>query len=510
MIYTELTKAAMKLCYQAHAGQTDKTGIPYVCHPLHLAEQMDSELTIVVALLHDVVEKAEYPLEDIREFGFPDEVINALKLLTRDKNVPYLDYISQIKTNSTAKAVKIADLKHELNTTRLLFYNTENLDELEKYRAGLKLLIQDDELDQQINRWLSERTQNDEHIRDRIRGCMFGGAIGDALGGDVEFQTYDAIKEIYGENGIVTYHLHNGVAEITDDTQMSMFTACALTNWEKDRRNGVNCEKRINQYFYEAYRDWLSTQNYFIPYTKTWLEKVPQLHAIRAPGQTCLTALRDFKHRGSTAVPINRSKGCGGVMRVAPIGAYFGSKINIYLVNKIAAEAAAITHGHPLGWLPAAMLAHLISRIIYGGCQYGNDLSWVLFESWEILQETYGNSIKLIQLQRLLGKAVELSKNTRPDVDNIRELGEGWVAEEALAIAIYCVSRYGTDFDSAIIAAVNHDGDSDSTGAIVGNIIGAQIGYDAIPQKWKEHLELSDILLRLSDELYDGAGAEQA
>ena len=133
MIYMPKTKKAMKLCYEAHRDQTDKSGIPYVFHPIHVAEQMTDETTTVVALLHDVIEDTDYTLDDLRAMGFGEEAIDALALLTHREHVPYLQYVSQIKDNRTARAVKLADLRHNSDTSRL-----DELDEKAKARAETK------------------------------------------------------------------------------------------------------------------------------------------------------------------------------------------------------------------------------------------------------------------------------------------------------------------------------------------------------------------------------------
>ena len=140
MIYTPMTKRAMKLCFTAHRDQTDKSGMPYVFHPFHLAEQMKDELTTVTALLHDVVEDTPYTLDDLRGMGFPDEVIGALTLLTHDPAVPYLDYVAQIGSNPIAKAVKLADLRHNSDLTRLDKVDAQARDRVEKYRQAIALL----------------------------------------------------------------------------------------------------------------------------------------------------------------------------------------------------------------------------------------------------------------------------------------------------------------------------------------------------------------------------------
>ena len=140
MIYTPKTKLALKLCFAAHKEQTDKSGIPYVFHPFHLAEQMQSEETIIAALLHDVVEDTEYTLQDLAAMGFDPVVIDALALLTHDDATPYMDYVRAIKENPIARAVKIADLKHNSDLSRLDAVDEKALQRAEKYRQALALL----------------------------------------------------------------------------------------------------------------------------------------------------------------------------------------------------------------------------------------------------------------------------------------------------------------------------------------------------------------------------------
>ncbi len=140
MIYTDLTKKAMKLCFAAHKDQVDKSGIPYVFHPFHLAEQMTDELTTVAALLHDVVEDTDYTINDLQQMGFPQAVLDALTLLTHNDAEGYLDYVKRIKDNPIARAVKLADLRHNSDLTRLDQVDERALARVEKYRAAIRLL----------------------------------------------------------------------------------------------------------------------------------------------------------------------------------------------------------------------------------------------------------------------------------------------------------------------------------------------------------------------------------
>ncbi|MBQ4560755.1 MAG: bifunctional (p)ppGpp synthetase/guanosine-3',5'-bis(diphosphate) 3'-pyrophosphohydrolase [Clostridia bacterium] len=140
MIYTNATKKALKLCYKAHMGQYDYNDIPYVFHPLHIAEQMQDEDSTVVALLHDVVEDTDYTIDDLIEMGFNSRVIEAVRLLTHDNDVPYLDYLEDIKKNSLAKTVKIADILHNADQTRLDVIDDKAVYWAEKYKKALEVL----------------------------------------------------------------------------------------------------------------------------------------------------------------------------------------------------------------------------------------------------------------------------------------------------------------------------------------------------------------------------------
>lgn len=336
-----------------------------------------------------------------------------------------------------------------------------------------------------------------KRTKDHFRGCLLGGAIGDALGWPVEFMGIEEIKRKYGESGITDLvEGANGKAEVTDDTQMTLFTAEGILMAESMWKTNGKCD--VTTSVYRAYLRWLHTQNYFDTQdaltdsiyegmSNGWLHRVKELYSKRGPGNTCLSALSSGK-MGTIDNPINSSKGCGGVMRVAPAGLFY-PKDDAF--DK-AAEFAAITHGHPLGYLSAGALAYIIALIIEG-----EDIEAAAKAAIEKLQR-YEESEECIQS---LSMALELSKSNVHDIDAISSLGEGWVGEEALGIATYCALKYRDDFRKALIAAVNHDGDSDSTGAITGNILGAYLGLSRIPSEWVEKVELKDVILQMADEL---------
>ena len=186
-------------------------------------------------------------------------------------------------------------------------------------------------------------------------------------------------------------------------------------------------------------------------------------------------------------------------MRVAPIGLLLGVSDNNYQEHiELAAEAAAITHGHDLGFLPAAMLADLTGRL-----SRDSDLSIAdaVAKAMEDVKTVFQELEYTEDFLNLIQLAVELSKDNLDDLDAIHELGQGWVGDEALAIAVYCSLKYPEDIEAALIASVNHEGDSDSTGAITGNIVGAHIGFSKIPEKFIRNLELKDLILEVADDM---------
>ena len=337
---------------------------------------------------------------------------------------------------------------------------------------------------------------------DKYRGCLLGGAAGDALGYVIEFLDEQSIFERYGSSGITHYELVDGVAQISDDTQMTLFTANGLLlGTTRGMTRGIAAP--YPSYVAFCYQDWLRTQtsayplNMEDPYAYTWLVNIPELFDRRAPGTTCLTALQSGKY-GTIDNPLNDSKGCGGVMRVAPVGLYFDSEDRrVAEPDLVGAEVAAITHGHELGYIPAATLTHIIRRLVHEHIGVEEAVASAI----KATKRLFPNARELSAFVSLMNKAVSLSKEKIDDLDAIHALGQGWVAEETLAIAIYCALRHHDDFEAALVASVNHGGDSDSTGAVTGNIMGAHLGLSAIPRKFTENLELKDVILELADDL---------
>ncbi len=336
-------------------------------------------------------------------------------------------------------------------------------------------------------------------MRDKFRGCLIGGGVGDALGYAVEFMDVESIFDKYGERGISRYDLFfgKGSGMISDDTQMTLYTANGLLC---GAARGAN-EKEYSGYIHKCYLDWLRTQKWDggapLKGKMAWLNDILELHSRRAPGGTCLSALSSGK-KGSVEKHINNSKGCGGVMRVAPVGLLFEDE---GMCARIGAEAAAITHGNALGYLPAAVLASTVRELIVNP-----DVSVreAVLSAKRTMENTFPYEPELQAMSGLIDRALELAaSDVADDLDALYELGEGWVGDEALAVAIYCAVKYDDDFEKCLIAAVNHSGDSDSTGAIAGNILGAKLGLKGIPDCYLKNLELREVIEQMADDLFD-------
>jgi ADP-ribosyl-[dinitrogen reductase] hydrolase len=342
------------------------------------------------------------------------------------------------------------------------------------------------------------RQPSETRTRNLYRGCLLGGAVGDALGAPVEFMSDEEIFDRFGAGGIRNFAPAYGrIGAITDDTQMTLFTAeGVLRGFLRERAKGLCHPAGVIAY---AYLRWLNTQGERHPKHRDcldgWLITNTELFARRGPGNTCLSALRALREVGQRAK--NNSKGCGGVMRVAPVGMLFaalspsGSRESIRSCFEIACDAAAITHGHPTGQLSSGAMA-----LIVMGLLIGHPLRESVREALAVVRERPGHS----ETVEAIEKALRLADEAPGDPRSVRRLGEGWVAEEALAIGLYCALG-AASFRAGVELAVNHGGDSDSTGSIAGQLLGAIHGVKAIPRRWLEELELSGVLRAVADDL---------
>ncbi len=333
----------------------------------------------------------------------------------------------------------------------------------------------------------------------RFKGCLIGGAVGDALGAPVEFMSLAEIRRKFGSEGITGYSpVYGRIGAITDDTQMTLWTAEGLLRYHcRGQHRGVS---HMPSMVHRAYLRWLITQGAFsrdeaFQYVNDqdypgWMIGIRDLHARRAPGNTCLAALKSAG-MGTMDEPKNDSKGCGGVMRVAPAGLYEPHPVRAF---KIGCEIAALTHGHPTGYLASGCLAAIVASLTQG-----KDLRAAVDESMFLLAEDPRGQETVDCVNRALSL---IDKGADPIPETVESVGQGWIAEEALAISIYCSLAHQDDFRKAVLLAVNHSGDSDSTGAITGNILGTLLGVKAIPLEWISPLELRDEIATLAEDLH--------
>lgn len=323
------------------------------------------------------------------------------------------------------------------------------------------------------------RIEHDPVGVDRILGCLFGGAVGDAFGYAVEFDRLAEIKRRHGPDGLTVPVLKGGKFIVSDDTQMTLFTAQAVA------------EGGDVVAFGEAYRDWHRTQTERGPSSNAQgLLRRPELWALRAPGNTCLSALESGR-LGSPQERINNSKGCGGVMRVAPIG--LNKAWGEETVFDLAVQAAALTHGHPSGFFSAGALAVMVRALLEGEA-----MPSALARATQALSGQ-AETDETLDAMRKAFQLAGLSDRHRRDVAEGR-LGEGWVGEEALAIALYSVLA-ASDFEDVMRIAANHDGDSDSTASIAGQLFGARRGLSQIPWAWISSLDVFDALCEAAEPL---------
>ncbi|WP_433226153.1 ADP-ribosylglycohydrolase family protein [Microtetraspora malaysiensis] len=336
---------------------------------------------------------------------------------------------------------------------------------------------------------------------DRVRGCLLGGAIGDALGAPVEFDSIAAIRRVHGAAGVtdLVHDWRAALGLITDDTQMTLFTVEGLIRAHlRARGRGVGGSEVGAQVAVvrNAYLRWLDTQNHRLPPPPDGLVRTGRLreeawlYSRRAPGNACLSGLRS--ELGPLAAPgmpgpVNPgSKGCGTVMRSAPFGLAAADAGRAF---RLAAECAQITHGHPTGYLAAGACAALVFFLVRDV-----PLERAVDSTLDLLGAHPGHG----ETTAALRAAVALAAKGDPSPEAVESLGGAWIAEEALAIAVYCALVGGEDMERALLLAVNHSGDSDSTGAICGNLLGARYGGAVLPRRWLTRLEGRDSISRLA------------
>ena len=480
-----------QLAKNCHAGQfrKGKERLPYIVHPESVVRRLlqwgeaENSPAISMAWGHDLLEDTAAGEAEIRAAA-GDRVLEGIKLLTCPKDLDKQLYLRQVAETGDRDVllVKLADricnsldyvkTGAEKYAARYFHYADCVFD------AVCILPLGDQTVKSAIANWNKTAGHlNDLTGYESVIGCMLGGAVGDALGAPVEFAKFNDIKRLYGRNGITRYvEFGDHTGGITDDTQMSLFTAEGLL-----RANVRQHEKGIchgPSVVKGAYLRWLQTQGGKVPEDTPdfipdsgWLIGEKALWKRRAPGKTCISALKSGIWNELTAH--NDSKGCGTVMRTAPVGLFFEPEF----AYGMGCDVSAITHGHPTGITAGGAMAMLVSLLCRGG-----RIDAVLDEIIRFLESERTKTPDRDATETIAAlKRAGCAKSAG-------EIGQGWVAEEALAIGVYCALKHSGDFRSGVIEAVNIDGDSDSTGAITGNLLGAMNGMSGIPKEWIKKL----------------------
>ncbi|WP_414943473.1 ADP-ribosylglycohydrolase family protein [Amycolatopsis sp. cmx-11-32] len=330
----------------------------------------------------------------------------------------------------------------------------------------------------------------------RLRGSLFAGAIGDALGAKTEFDSIDRIREIAGPAGITDLiPAYGGIGRITDDTQMTLFTLEGLIRAHA-HAGAVPVEQSLQQ----AYQRWLHTQGVSWerargPHDTSlepdgWLITNRELFSRRAPGLTCFSELEAYGKtgvRGGMDKPVNNSKGCGGVMRAAPVALWSDDLAEVF---RLGAESAALTHGHPSGYLSSGAFAVIVHELLRG-----KPLLDAVATARVELEKYQGHEEQSVALDQ----ALALAEKGAPTPERLETLGQGNIGETALSMSVY-VALATTDPNTALLASVNHSGDSDSTGSVCGNLVGAMYGEEELEPSWLAKLELAEVIGRLADD----------
>lgn len=485
MIYSEQIKKAIRLCYDGLKNQLAEEGMPVLFDWFDIATSLDDENAIIAALIYGAVSSGSFTVQDVAELGFPDEVLRALRILCLKDVLSPKEYLDRIMTSPLAFAVKHRELLLKGKPGRLE-KTKENSEKLERYwntrfalerHFSVPYCLQPDVVN------IKEKIIRNRRYLDSIRGAMIGTTVGDAVG-------YGISKE-------------TGEKCISSNTQQMLFVAVgSLYAWTHFQTTGFDATEV--DYIYYALQDW-AAQDECPTRNICWINSIPELREYRSPDIPCIDLLKRGRC-GSLQEPISGSKSASALSRVVPLVLHHKNDLrqdndNVKGIMKLAACVAAITHGHQLAWLSAALLAHLLSRTIYGGCNTGDNLNTFLREGKQFLYELFGDSVPLHELFEKIDLAVSFAGNKESDDANLNRLGQGFLAHEAVALGIYFCLRFPLDFYSAVTAASRHSGNTATTACITGQIMGAKLGYTGIDRRLIDSVECRDVVLEVATDL---------
>lgn len=355
----------------------------------------------------------------------------------------------------------------------------EAVSQVRRARPGA---IQTRAQEEHVHRVSKVSTRQDEAMARRL-ACLLGGALGDGFGHPVEFDKLAVIQRRFGLNGLRIPQYEHGQLVVSDDTQMTLFTLEGLTRAllrQETDDDGLIRQVRL------SYMDWLETQGGKAQGdAASRLMKHAALHVRRTPGQACLAAL-EAGGLGTPQNPVNDSKGCGGVMRVAPVALLPG--VDPARAFTLGMRSAALTHGQASAYLPAGILAAALRLLLEG---QASAEAWRQAREWALPHAGHEETVARLD--------AALNASRRPHLAQIPSgLGLGWRGDEALGIGLYCASR-SLDFATVMATAVNQDGNSATAAAIAGHLYGAQYGLELLPHAWIRRLDILDALCDLME-----------
>ena len=479
MIYTAQTKKAIDIIFEKHKNQVDKAGMPYVLHPLHVAEKMNDEETTIVALLHDIVEDTDMTFKDLAQAGFSNNVIEALKYLTHADNLEYFDYIKNIGNNEIATKVKIADLEHNSDLTRLNEINKYDLIRVEKYQKCLEYLkgIQSMREGKNKENYIIEKKMTSDELNNKMMAGILGFVVGDALGVPFEFLKRKSL-ESYPIHDMVGYGTHN-VPEGTwsDDTSLMLASMDSIREQGQINYEDIMCK----------FSEWVDNAKYTA--TGVFFDI----------GNATSKAISNFKH-GTNAVNCGvkgfNENGNGSLMRILPFVYYINcNNFTEIESTNIINNASSITHAHEISKLGCKIYSDYVTFILNG------------FDKFEALKR-----IKNVDYSRFYSKeSINVYKRILSDNLYSRDESDirssGYVVD-SLEASIWC-TLHSNSYEEAVIKAVKLGEDTDPIAAITGSLNGIIYGIDSIPERWINKLKGKEYLDNLSSQFINSLNNEK-
>ena len=340
------------------------------------------------------------------------------------------------------------------------------------------------------------------------RGCLLGMAVGDAMGNTVDNRSWQEIREDYGPNGLLGYDLVNGYADVTSYTQLAAFTCNGLL-FGLTRGQMTGKMAPFIKYIALSQCEWAGSQRAWGRPNRNycWLARREEICRRRCMDTRMLETL-NRRNLGTLETPTNNYTDPYSLTSAIGVGLFFHEdRMDQQEIDRLGAEAVALTQGGAAAFLSGAVLTHIISRLLY---RPKASLKKIVLEAMEAMKDQFGHQYsQSYDIGTLIRHAITYAENPGiPPVEVMERLGCD-TAPQVLAGAIYAALLAQSDFDQAMIVSVNHSGRSAAVGAIAGAILGLRMGWEALPDFYMECLEPAEILVELADDLYTGCPMEQ-